>query len=37
MLAGLLLSETVCFDHWKDMLPMVHCLAASAWNSSMAR
>jgi hypothetical protein len=29
MVAGLLLSETVCFDHWKTRLPMAHCLAAS--------
>ena len=29
MITGLLLSQTVCFDHWKAKLPMVHCLAAS--------
>lgn len=29
MVAGLLLSETVCFDRWKSRLPLGHCLAAS--------
>jgi hypothetical protein len=27
--AGLLLSETVCFDRWKARLPLAHCLASS--------
>jgi hypothetical protein len=26
MVAGLLLSETVCFDRWKSRLPLDHCL-----------
>jgi hypothetical protein len=30
MVAGLLLSETVCFDRWKTRLPLAHCLAARA-------
>ncbi len=29
MVAELLLSQTVCFDHWKTRLPLGHCLAAS--------
>ncbi len=29
MVAGLLLSQTVCFYCWKTVLPMGHCLAAS--------
>ena len=29
MVAGLLLSETVCFDHWKAKLPMAHGQVAS--------
>ena len=36
MVAGLLLSETVCFDHWKARLPMGHCLAAS-WQRRCQR
>jgi hypothetical protein len=36
MVAGLLLSQTVCFDHWKAKLPMVHCLAAS-WQRRCRR
>ncbi len=36
MVAGLLLSETVCFDRWKAKLPMVHCLAAS-WQRRCRR
>ncbi|MGA0909275.1 MAG: transposase, partial [Burkholderiaceae bacterium] len=36
MVAGLLLSETVCFDHWKARLPMAHCLAAS-WQRRCQR
>ena len=36
MVAGLLLSETVCFDHWKAKLPMAHCLAAS-WQRRCQR
>jgi hypothetical protein len=27
--AGLLLSQTVCFDRWKTVLPLGHCLASS--------
>lgn len=29
MVAGLLLSKTACFGHWKRALPLQHCLAAS--------
>jgi hypothetical protein len=29
MVAGFLLSETVCFDHWKTRLLLRHCLASS--------
>jgi hypothetical protein len=29
MVAGLLLSQTVCFDRWKAVLPLGHYLAAS--------
>jgi hypothetical protein len=29
MVAGLLLSETICFDRWKSSLPVDRCLAAS--------
>ena len=29
MVAGLLLSQTVCFDHWKTRLPLGNCLASS--------
>jgi hypothetical protein len=36
MVAGLLLSETVCFDHWKTRLPLGHCLAAS-WQRRCQR
>jgi len=36
MITGLLLSQTVCFDHWKAKLPMVHCLAAS-WQRRCRR
>jgi hypothetical protein len=36
MVAGLLLSETVCFDRWKARLPMAHCLAAS-WQRRCQR
>jgi hypothetical protein len=36
MVAGLSLSETVCFDHWKTRLPLAHCLAAS-WQRRCQR
>lgn len=36
MVAGLLLSETVCFDRWKSVLPLGHCLAAS-WQRRCRR
>ena len=36
MLAGLLLSETVCFDRWKARLPLAYCLAAS-WQRRCQR
>jgi hypothetical protein len=36
MVAGLLLSQTVCFGHWQRALPMVHCLAAS-WQRRCRR
>ena len=36
MVAGLLLSETVCFDRWKTRLPFAHCLAAS-WQRRCQR
>jgi hypothetical protein len=36
MVAGLLLSETVCFSHWKARLPLGHCLAAS-WQRRCQR
>ena len=36
MVAGLLLSETVCFDRWKTRLPFAHCLAAS-WQRRCGR
>ena len=36
MVAGLLLSETVCFDRWKTRLPLAHCLAAS-WQRRCQR
>jgi len=34
--AGLLLSQTVCFDRWKTVLPLGHCLAAS-WQRRCQR
>ena len=36
MVAGLLLSQTVCFDRWKSVLPLGHCLAAS-WQRRCQR
>ena len=36
MVTGLLLSETVCFDRWKQVLPLDHCLAAS-WQRRCRR
>ena len=36
MVAGLLLSQTVCFDRWKTALPLAHCLAAS-WQRRCRR
>ena len=36
MVTGLLLSQTVCFDRWKTVLPMGHCLAAS-WQRRCQR
>ena len=36
MAAGLLLSQTVCFDRWKSVLPLGHCLAAS-WQRRTQR
>jgi hypothetical protein len=36
MVAGLLLSQTVCFDHWKTRLPLGHCLASS-WQRRCQR
>jgi hypothetical protein len=36
MVAGLLLSQTVCFDHWKTRLPLGRCLAAS-WQRRCQR
>jgi hypothetical protein len=33
---GLLLSQTVCFDRLKTVLPMGHCLAAS-WQRRCQR
>ena len=36
MVAGLSLSETVCFDRWKTRLPLAHCLAAS-WQRRCQR
>jgi hypothetical protein len=36
MVAGLLLSQTVCFDHWKTLLPLGRCLAAS-WQRRCQR
>jgi hypothetical protein len=34
--ADVLLSQTVCFEHWMAKLPMVHCLAAS-WQRRCRR
>jgi hypothetical protein len=36
MVAGLLLSQTVCFDHWKTRLPLGRCLASS-WQRRCQR
>ena len=36
MVAGLLLSQTVCFDRWKTRLPLGHCLAFS-WQRRCQR
>ena len=36
MVAGLLLSQTVCFDRWKSVLPLDHCRAAS-WQRRCRR
>ena len=36
MVAALLLSQTVCFDHWKTRLPLGHCLASS-WQRRCQR
>jgi hypothetical protein len=36
MVAGLLLSQTVCFDRWKTVLPLRDCLAAS-WQRRCRR
>ena len=36
MVAGLLLSETVCTGHWKTRLPVGHCLASS-WQRRCQR
>ena len=36
MVAGLSLSETVCFDRWKTRLPLADCLAAS-WQRRCQR
>ena len=36
MVAGLLLSQTVCFDRWNSVLPLGHCLAAS-WQRRCLR
>ena len=36
MVVGLLLSQIVCFDHWKTRLPLGHCLAAS-WQRRCQR
>ena len=36
MVAGLALSETVCFDRWKTRLPLGYCLAAS-WQRRCQR
>jgi len=36
MVAGLLLSQTVCFGHWQRALSLQHCLAAS-WRHRCRR
>ena len=36
MVAGLLLSQSVCFDRWKTVLPLGRCLAAS-WQRRCQR
>ena len=36
MVAGLLLGQSVCFDRWKTVLPLGHCLAAS-WQRRCQR
>jgi hypothetical protein len=36
MVAGLLLSQTVCFDHWMTRLPLGRCLASS-WQRRCQR
>ena len=36
MVAGVLLSQTVCFGHWQRALPLHHCLAAS-WQRRCRR
>jgi hypothetical protein len=36
MVAGLLLSQTVCLGHWQQLLPLHHCLAAS-WQRRCRR
>lgn len=36
MVTGLLLSQTVCFDRWKSVLPLGNCLAAS-WQRRCQR
>jgi hypothetical protein len=36
MVAGLLLSQSVCFDRWKNHLPLGRCLASS-WQRRCQR
>ena len=36
MVTGLLLSQTVCFDRWKSVLPLGHCLPSS-WQRRCQR
>ncbi|MFN9546561.1 MAG: hypothetical protein ACK6AD_05765 [Cyanobacteriota bacterium] len=36
MVAALLLSQTICFDRWKSVLPLSHCQAAS-WQWRIQR
>ena len=36
MVAALLLSQTICFDRWKSVLPLSHCQAAS-WQRRIQR